>query len=76
MIETRISVLLPALSGTPTTLKAVTSTLRALGPDDELLLLIEGSLEQNEQVDKINDSRLRVFYRSEAQGITLSLIHI
>lgn len=73
MIETRISVLLPAISGTPTILKAVTSTLRALGPDDELLLLIEGSLEQNEEVDKINDSRLRVFYRSEAQGITSGL---
>jgi glycosyltransferase involved in cell wall biosynthesis len=76
VIETRISVLLPALSGTPTILKAVTSTLRALGPDDELLLLIEGSLEKNEQVDKIKDFRLRVFYRSEAQGITSGLNYL
>ena len=76
MIETRISVLLPALSGTPTILKAVTSTLRALGPEDELLLLIEGSLEKNEQVDNINDFRLRVFYRSEAQGITSGLNYL
>ncbi len=73
MIETRISVILPALSGTATILKAVTSTLRALGPDDELLLLIEGSSEKNEQVDKIKDFRLRVFYRNEAKGITSGL---
>jgi len=71
--ETRISVILPALSRTPTILKAVTSTLRALGPDDELLVLIEGSAEKNEQVEKINDFRLRMFYRSEAKGITSGL---
>jgi glycosyltransferase involved in cell wall biosynthesis len=73
VIETRISVLLPALSGTPTIPKAVTSTLRALGPDDELLVLIDGSVRKNEQVEKIKDFRLRIFYRSEAKGITSGL---
>lgn len=73
MSETRISVMLPALSGTPTILKAITSTLRALGPQDELLVLIEGSVEKNVRVERIEDFRLRVFYRSDAQGITSGL---
>lgn len=73
MSETRISVLLPALSGTPTILKAINSTLRALGPKDELLVLIEGSVEKDALVENIDDFRLRVFYRSDARGITSGL---
>lgn len=73
MTEIRISVIMPALSGTPTILSAITSTLHALGHEDELLVLVEGSVEKNEQVEKINDLRLRVFYRGEAKGITSGL---
>ena len=73
MTETRISVILPSLSGAPTILRAITSTLSALGPNDELLVLIEGSGEKVEEVEKINDFRLRVFYRPEAKGITSAL---
>ena len=72
-MRSRISVILPALSGAQTIHSAVISTLRALGPDDELLVLIEGSDEKEEQIEKINDIRLRVFYRSEAEGITSGL---
>ena len=73
MIEPRISVLLPALSGTPTILSSVKSTLIALGSADELLVLIEGSEGKSEQLEGISDPRLRLFYRRDAMGITSGL---
>ena len=69
----RISVILPALSGTPTLYEAITSTLNALGPNDELLVLIEGSEAKEEKVSAINDARLRFFYRPQAKGISSGL---
>jgi glycosyltransferase involved in cell wall biosynthesis len=57
----RISALLPSL-GTPRTLRAaVRSTLFALGPNDELLVLISGEI-RSQSLEKIKDSRLRVFF--------------
>jgi len=59
MQKVRVSVLLPSL-GTPKTLKAaVKSTLFAMGPDDELLVLISGS---NDVLflDTLTDQRLKV----------------
>ena len=73
MPKTRISVILPALSGTPTLHKAITSTLKALGPNDELLVLIEGSETKDEKVSRIHDARLHFFYRPQAKGIASGL---
>jgi glycosyltransferase involved in cell wall biosynthesis len=69
----RISVILPALSGTPTLHKAIKSTLDALGSKDELLVLIEGSVAKDEEISKISDARLQVFYRAQAKGIASGL---
>ena len=53
--------LLPSL-GTPKTLRtAVLSTLFALGPKDELLVQVSGS-EITKVLEKVKDSRLRVFF--------------
>lgn len=59
--KTRISVLLPTL-GSPTTLNAaVRSTLFALGSDDELLVLVSGE-SSSPSLEKVKDSRLKVFF--------------
>jgi glycosyltransferase involved in cell wall biosynthesis len=56
----RISVLLPSL-GAPRTLEAaVRSTLFALGPSDELLVLVSG-YSSPQPLAKVKDSRLRIF---------------
>lgn len=53
--------LLPSL-GSPKTLRtAVLSTLLALGPRDELLVQVSGS-NKSEELGRIQDSRLRVFF--------------
>ncbi len=60
MEKPRISVLLPSL-GAPRTLEAaVRSTLFALGPSDELLVLVSG-YSSPQPLAKVKDSRLRIF---------------
>lgn len=60
----RISVLLPTL-GSPRTLNAaVRSTLFALGSEDELLVLVSGD-SSSSSLEKVKDSRLKVFFNPE-----------
>lgn len=62
--KTRISVLLPTL-GSPRTLNAaVRSTLFALGSNDELLVLVSGD-SSSPSLEKVKDSRLKVFFNPE-----------
>lgn len=60
----KLSVLLPSL-GSPRTLNsAVRTTLFALGPDDELLVLVSGAI-RSQSLESVKDSRLRVFFNPQ-----------
>ena len=69
----RISVLLPAFNSHGTLTKAIVSTLRALGPNDELLVMIQGASKAEYSLGEIEDSRLSVYYAPESRGIVNSL---
>jgi glycosyltransferase involved in cell wall biosynthesis len=71
--EVRISVILPTLPRSETLNLAVRSTLSAMSRRDELLVLVEGTLEADKSLEKIKDPRLRVFYRQEVEGIASGL---
>lgn len=69
----RISVLLPVLNGQRTFNLALRSTLRALGPDDEVLVLIQGQNTEEYALDKIQDQRVSFFFADEPLGISKAL---
>lgn len=65
--------LLPVYKGSETVNLAIKSTLRAMGDNDELLVLIQGSNLDSYQIDEISDSRLQLFYAEQGQGIAKAL---
>jgi glycosyltransferase involved in cell wall biosynthesis len=69
----RISVLLPVYNGAETVNLAIRSTLKAMGRNDELLVLIQGSNLDSYQIGEISDSRLQLFYEERGQGIAKAL---
>jgi glycosyltransferase involved in cell wall biosynthesis len=69
----RISVLLPVYNGAETVNSAIRSTLKAMGKNDELLVLIQGSNLDSYQIGEISDSRLQLFYEERGQGIAKAL---
>lgn len=69
----RISVLLPVYNGAETVNLAIRSTLKAMGKNDELLVLIQGSNLDSYQIGEISDSRLQLFYEERGQGIAKAL---
>ena len=72
MQKVRVSVLLPSL-GLPKTLKAaVKSTLLAMGPEDELLVLISGS-EDDLFLDRFKDQRLKVYVSLQPMNVSEAL---
>ena len=72
MQKVRVSVLLPSL-GLPKTLKAaVKSTLLAMGPEDELLVLISGS-EDDLFLDRFKDQRLKVYVSLQPMKVSEAL---
>lgn len=74
--EKQISVLLPVLNGQDTLNQAIESTLRALGEQDELLVLIQGPNLDHYRIGEIKDERLRVFYKDQAEGIAKALNYL
>jgi glycosyltransferase involved in cell wall biosynthesis len=74
--EKQISVLLPVLNGQDTLNQAIESTLRALGEQDELLVLIQGPNLDDYRIGEIKDERLRVFYKDQAEGIAKALNYL
>lgn len=74
--EKQISVLLPVLNGQDTLNQAIESTLRALGEQDELLVLIQGANLDHYRIGEIKDERLRVFYKDQAEGIAKALNYL
>lgn len=73
MQKSRISVILPTLASQRHILVAVRSTLFALGPKDELLVLIEGTSSFESGIESISDPRLKIFHRSHPEGIVSAL---
>lgn len=69
----RISVLLPVYNGAETVNSAIRSTLKAMGKNDELLVLIQGSNLDDYMIGEISDSRLQLFYEEQGQGIAQAL---
>lgn len=72
----RISVLLPVFNGQETLNLAIRSTLRALGEQDELLVLIQGPNLDGYRIRQIEDQRLSVFYKAQAEGIAKALNYL
>jgi len=72
----RISVLLPVFNGQDTLNIAIKSTLRALGNQDELLVLIQGPNVDGYEIGDIKDKRLSVFYQDQAEGIAQALNYL
>lgn len=72
----RISVLLPAYKAEKTLSSAISSTLRALGPNDELLVLIQGAGDYTAVTSEKIDQRLQVFFQEKAQGIVPALNYL
>lgn len=69
-----ISVLLPARNAAPTVSLAVSSTLRALPADAELLVLDDGSTDDTAAlVAKFKDPRLRLLRASASSGVANAL---
>ena len=65
----RLVVAMPAFNSESTIRKAVTSTLRAMPNDSELVVLDDKSTDRTvEELGKINDRRLRVIIASENSG--------
>lgn len=72
----RISVLLPVLNGQDTLNAAIRSTIRALGKEDELLVLIQGPDLDRYTIDEIKDERMSVYYKDQAEGIANALNYL
>lgn len=69
----KISVLLPVLHGEKTLNLAVRSTLNALGPLDEILILVQGSDTSAYEFSFLGDPRVKVYFRNTALGIARAL---
>lgn len=69
-----ISVVMPAYNCQKTIRTALSSTLRALSPEDELVLVEDGSTDLTHKIaSEFSDSRLRIIRNSENLGIAASL---
>lgn len=69
----KISVLLPVLNGEKTLTAAVRSTLSALGPLDEILVLIQGVDASGYDFSFSSDSRVKIYFQTSAHGIAGAL---
>lgn len=72
----RMSVLLPVFNGQDTLNLAIRSTLRAMGKQDELLVLIQGPDLDRYSIGDIQDERMSVFYKDKAEGIAKALNYL
>lgn len=69
-----VSVVMPAYNAQEFISVAITSTLAALGPLDELLVLDDGSSDSTaSKIRAVSDSRLRVISNSSNEGVSASL---
>lgn len=55
---------------------AIRSTLRAMGKQDELLILIQGPDLGGYSIGEIQDERMSVFYKDQAEGIAKALNYL
>lgn len=77
MTSEAISVLMPARDAGATIERAARSTLRALRPSDELLVLDDGSEDDTAAVlARVNDRRLRVLESPEPVGVAAGLTRL
>jgi glycosyltransferase involved in cell wall biosynthesis len=73
MDRTRISVILPSFNSDSTLTRAIKSTLRALKRQDELLVLVDGTISHDVLEIKKRDRRLKIFARAESTGLVSAL---
>jgi glycosyltransferase involved in cell wall biosynthesis len=69
-----LSVIMPVKDGGRYLEKALTSTLRAMPSESELLVLNDGSADNSGTVlESVNDSRLKVYTRKSSRGVASAL---
>jgi glycosyltransferase involved in cell wall biosynthesis len=69
-----ISVLLPVKNAELTLARSISSTLNALGPHDELLIMLDGCTDGSKSIAaSFSDSRIRVFENEKSKGVANSL---
>lgn len=69
----RISVIIPSFNSDATLPRAITSTLRALQKQDELLVLVDGTISPEVLKIKGLDRRLKIFARADRKGLVSAL---
>ena len=77
--EARVSVIMPVRNAGSTVRSSLASTLKALGPDDEVLVGLHDCLdESDEQVRSVSDSRVKIhnFKGGSLSDVLNALVHL